>query len=429
MKQLRFSQETCGSCLAHQELVDWSLATEECIQPRLQQLAIQWSAKVSPLTKPDPQHCILYEREALEELKNCYQKNISPVCDILTDELNQEFVNDLGKLASSFAVSDYYRPIIHDHLRELLQECPASSAIETVAQAIPQPKEKLLFCAAVSGNNDSNSVNIKLEVISHLNDRFVVNAEDFVYADISNSSTTRNDFCQKTSPTEANGGLMEGYRLIQWTPTELPSKLKNFYKKGLSSTSSLLFFHYSPATSSCGNGFREAGELCDTFGDIGNDEYGCDATCTPFANYECSTDQLAISNCASSYCGNGLRSSSEECDDGNTIDNDGCSSSCTIESSAECTQLSYNVTSLCALVSKKESSSILPTVITPTSAAQSSSTTSSVAMTTTTTRPIVEPSVFSEPTNEPFLHSSGHRASSLSWWVLILLILSLALIR
>lgn len=36
-------------------------------------------------------------------------------------------------------------------------------------------------------------------------------------------------------------------------------------------------------------------------------------------------------------CGNGIISGSETCDDGNTKDNDGCSSNCVIEPSYECT--------------------------------------------------------------------------------------------
>ena len=38
-----------------------------------------------------------------------------------------------------------------------------------------------------------------------------------------------------------------------------------------------------------------------------------------------------IPNCVLEGCGNGIVERGEECDDGNTIDNDGCSSNCTFD--------------------------------------------------------------------------------------------------
>ncbi len=356
---------------------------------------------------------------------------MSPVCDLLTDELNEEFVTDLGKLASSFAIGDYYRPIIHDHLREVLQECSASIAVETVTKAIPHPKEKILFCAVVAAPIDGSVLS---EVISLLNDSsdVVIDASDFVYADLSGNSVERNLICQKESPNGASGAQLEGYRLIQWSPSEIPTLRKSFYKKQLSNVSKLLFFQYPQSAASCGNGVREAGELCDTFGDIGNSDYGCNSVCQPFSNFECSSDQLVISNCISSYCGDGMRSSTEECDDSNVSDNDGCSSKCIIEPMSECTKLSYNETSQCKIVlqpEEEETSSISPSIITPSSVSSlSMTTTSSIAMTTAITRPTVEPSIVTEPP-QVSLHSSAQRLSSISWWLTVLLILSLILVR
>ena len=63
----------------------------------------------------------------------------------------------------------------------------------------------------------------------------------------------------------------------------------------------------------CGNGFveAEAGEQCDDGNTINND--GCNNSCqTP-------------------VCGNSIVELGEECDDGNTTNGDGCSSACTVE--------------------------------------------------------------------------------------------------
>ncbi len=61
----------------------------------------------------------------------------------------------------------------------------------------------------------------------------------------------------------------------------------------------------------CGNGEHEHGEQCDDGNTVDGD--GCSATC-----------QLE-------YCGNGTVDGSEICDDGNNIDGDGCNSACQLE--------------------------------------------------------------------------------------------------
>jgi cysteine-rich repeat protein len=70
----------------------------------------------------------------------------------------------------------------------------------------------------------------------------------------------------------------------------------------------------------CGNGVLEVGEECDA-GDILPGD-GCSSTCL-FEGTPACTDPLNP-NC----CGNSRVDSGEECDDGNTIDTDGCSAVC-----------------------------------------------------------------------------------------------------
>src|SRR5262249_15648274 len=67
-------------------------------------------------------------------------------------------------------------------------------------------------------------------------------------------------------------------------------------------------YDFPPA---CGNGFHEATEQCDDANAIDGD--GCDSNCTLTA------------------CGNGIATAGEQCDDGNLIDGDGCSSTCQIQ--------------------------------------------------------------------------------------------------
>lgn len=84
----------------------------------------------------------------------------------------------------------------------------------------------------------------------------------------------------------------------------------------------------------CGNARLDAGEECDDGSATGAD--GC-ANCAEEAGWDCFPsivgDASSRSNC--DPCGNGVvRGSEERCDDGNRTDNDGCSQTCQIESTA-----------------------------------------------------------------------------------------------
>ena len=65
-------------------------------------------------------------------------------------------------------------------------------------------------------------------------------------------------------------------------------------------------------TSICGNGIIESGESCDDGNMVNGD--GCSNTCSVEA-----------------VCGNGIVESGETCDDGNTVNGDGCSYTCKVE--------------------------------------------------------------------------------------------------
>jgi cysteine-rich repeat protein len=95
----------------------------------------------------------------------------------------------------------------------------------------------------------------------------------------------------------------------------------------------------SPAGAVCGDGLPEQGEACDDGNTIECD--GCEPSCQP------------------AHCGNGVVDCCEECDDGNTVDGDGCDSVCTFDShghfSEAETACAYELNRLGALVAKAQS--------------------------------------------------------------------------
>ena len=85
-------------------------------------------------------------------------------------------------------------------------------------------------------------------------------------------------------------------------------------------------------TELCGNGIITPSEACDD-GNTDNED-GCSSACAIETGWECSGEPSVCST----ICGDGLipAGSSEVCDDGNTTDGDGCSASCTLETGYQC---------------------------------------------------------------------------------------------
>ncbi len=75
----------------------------------------------------------------------------------------------------------------------------------------------------------------------------------------------------------------------------------------------------------CGNGELEPGELCDDGGTVDGD--GCSADClVQDPDYFCSEPGVPCEKVVN--CGSGVIEGSELCDDGNQVDGDGCSADC-----------------------------------------------------------------------------------------------------
>ncbi len=76
---------------------------------------------------------------------------------------------------------------------------------------------------------------------------------------------------------------------------------------------------------SCGDAILDADETCDDGNTVDGD--GCDSTCTTEAGWSCPAGGTTCDE----ICGDALIVGAEECDDGNTVDGDGCDSTCDLE--------------------------------------------------------------------------------------------------
>ena len=108
----------------------------------------------------------------------------------------------------------------------------------------------------------------------------------------------------KFASVAPNQSVTAAFCMIGATGSDLAASLTSLQTKA---DDCLAFYQQNIAL--CGDGIQNAGEECDDGNTADND--GCD------------------SNCTFPVCGNGIVNTEEACDDGNSADNDGCDSNCT----------------------------------------------------------------------------------------------------
>ena len=343
IRLITHSNEDCKYCLKTPELVNWVLQTEVCVQPHLEELASSYNKTIG-----DPMDCLQFEKDAFNVLQSCYNKQMSSLDHILAGNVNSSVLSDLRKIINLFTISDYYRPLVTRKFHELLEE---SSANDNVVQSFaPSDPLRIIFCVVATRNKNQISETLIYNTMgSQLGQGTYGLASNKFY----------DSKCATHSPPSANVALQTEFRLVQWIPSSTTPEVDQYYSVQLQEFpgTELKFFEYSRTSDVCGNGKREAGEMCDMFADnvdADSEGYGCTDVCTVDDGYDCTVEQLGKSECFKTRCGDGLRTHGEECDDNNTISNDGCSQYCTIEPSYECTT-TYNQTSLCQLKPLKSS--------------------------------------------------------------------------
>ena len=88
----------------------------------------------------------------------------------------------------------------------------------------------------------------------------------------------------------------------------------------------------------CGNGTRERGEQCEDGQETPEPGDGCDENCQLEDESGTEWECPPTGPCVEVECGDGVRARTEECDDGDTEDSDGCSSVCEVEEGFTCSK-------------------------------------------------------------------------------------------
>ena len=407
----------CTSC---SQVWPWLQQVEQCLQSKLvgSNLLNQFEGRT-----PDPPVCLEFEKKGLDALKECYYTSSKKLCSVVEGMEGE----DTDWLFSLLEMSDYYRPWAQQTLQQVLDQCDNDTS-----NLFSEPQlHEVSFCIGARKSReevtDPTIAQYKNTLAKYL-DMELIKELNYIGVDMDN-------LCDERRPSKVNQDDSLHYHFVSCIPKNVNSSescqlvyqpnQKEFFHR-LTSQITMSYFEYSRLSSdvSCGDGVRQAGEYCDTGIYNGGPSQGCSLECTAIGNRECISDPLVPSHCAFTKCGDGLRTATEQCDDHNNADGDGCSSTCQTEDGYSCLG-DYNQTSSCSLKQTELSRSsslppLLPTTSSPVASTAHTTSATSLQHTHTTTSQ-------STPTSLT-IASSGRTLYSHERWLILPLILLVTLV-
>ncbi len=406
------STDDCASCLGNSHVDRWAKDHERCFQQRLYRMVTdEFQGRT-----PDPPTCLHLERRAFEVMQTCYASSAPQLCAALERyPSTTSLQNDIAKVAEAGHISDYYGVTSRTALSKTLNSCGHTDSQAITDSVLIEPqKRRVVFCGAYKQGAEevTDIATLNSVFLTKIAFKLSLPPEQFTYV----GSVTDNR-CSSEAPLGVSETL--NFHFVVWRPEgndTLPEPLKPYYSTH-SSSSNLKFFMYQNASVLlCGDGVRQAGEVCDqgvyNGAREGSHTLGCTLTCEPQPLYECSGGQLEYSQCWKTECGNGRRESGEGCDDGRQTHGnqmDGCSNSCHVDPDFRCST-SYNKTSECEKLPPLVTTTY-PSVI-PTTTMQSSPTqlTATPSIASTASRTDFDSTPTPRPTPPPTISASSSRA-------------------
>ena len=294
----------------------------------------------------DPVTCLLLERRALDTLETCSRPELCTALDQPNDI--QTLTEDLSSVVEAFRVNEYYGSVAERALHSNVLDCTQSTELAESLISEP-PQLRVVFCATITasdrqGHPITDTATLQSIVGEKTAAKLGRPPEQFIPSGLDIDSRCAAKHPEFLPPLSMNSS----YHFVTWFPfinDSLPYNLSESYTVP-SISEVVAFFEFESTNSSCGNGLREASEVCDLGVLNGADEAGCTRSCLPAEDFDCSVEANQLSVCWRQECGDGRRTSGEECDDGGTDDGDGCSPSCRIEPDYHCST-AYNRTSQC----------------------------------------------------------------------------------
>lgn len=283
------------------DLKGWLHTTEACFQEELYALVY---AK-SRIEFPNKQTCLALEKAAVEKMNECHKRHTS-LCAILTnaEEASLQVLHQhLHTIVNAFRIGgEYYNNTVVDlGIPEAIRSCSGHTELadSLVSKRLPL---KLIMCIRgqdyrEDGVNQDQQI-APTQLINILSNNLLHRPIDqFVY-----SREDTLEKCKQGRPTE------EEYHIVTWFADPDDEKAVNWndttpIRKWLGPTLLVWYFELEEseddgvpprAYSQCGDGIRQAGELCD-YG--GESLLACDLQCEMVSGYECNTDNLAPSQC------------------------------------------------------------------------------------------------------------------------------------
>ena len=374
-------------------MLNWLQDHERCLQRRVLELATDQQCST-----PNPISCLKFEFSALVAFEECFTRNISLLCD--SNELIENsttLAQQISNVAKQLGIDNYYSHNISKAItRAISNTCTHPNASDIVSMVKSPSLHRVVFCVTVNsdeGNEDNVQINFtESQYVNVVANKLRQPATDFRYAGRDPGR------CRQENLPAALGNINTIFHFIIWQPNNnmLLSSLEPSYFVYIDPITFLDFFSLN--TGHCGDGIRQAGEMCDTgLKNFERTAGGCNDSCMPYNQYECDTMPLVLSTCHRTVCGDGLRTSDEECDDGDNATCDGCNAHCQVEDGYEC-RGPYNGTSNCLLLPKVTTAS-------PVSTTAPSSQTTTVSLSTATPNERFTP---------PPLDSIGNGNSALS---------------
>ena len=397
----RHSQSSCSTCISSRGLFDWVNTHENCFKRSLLGLVNQDFVRL----KSDPPNCIQLEKRGLEVMHSCYYQDSvhKSFCSALTRGSTDVVRQDLLKITTQFSLnSPYYAPRIERGLSDLVRSCGDQELADSLLVSSAHAR-RVVLCVIQCPESLTNMSTA--ETSQMIAKKLKRPSSEFTYSG--------ND-TQRRCAMNYNSELFEIHSSTQllfytWHPNAKDQLINNLSSDGYieSGDRATIGFYpfeqdnFNETFPECGDGRRQAGEICDMGVYNGAEGVGCTRDCRTMSNMECSFRKMRTSTCWMARCGDGKRNVPEDCDDGNMVNGDGCSSSCTTESGFRCTT-SYGYLSRCSSLTNSR------TALYPPGATQPPTTWPP------TTRPAsaIATSTFPPPNSDPLPSSSTSAASN-----------------